>query len=94
MRIDLIHLGSLCIDDAAWDHSVFSKNRARLVKGDTAAKFIAAVLAQPEFKLPSTDHRNRPIVTACRIDDVAFDPFGLQYPEDPEGHQDPLPGSR
>ena len=35
------------VDDPAWDHSVFSKNRDRLLQGDIAAKFMAAVLAQP-----------------------------------------------
>ncbi|MGY3372003.1 transposase [Bradyrhizobium sp. GM2.4] len=38
------------VDDAAWDHSVFSKNRDRLLEGDIAAKFLAAVLAQPKVK--------------------------------------------
>jgi transposase len=39
------------VDDAAWDHSTFSK------KGDIAAKFLAAVLDQPRVKgLLSTDH--------------------------------------
>ena len=28
------------VDDAAWDHSVFSKNRDRLLEGDIAAKFL------------------------------------------------------
>ena len=47
----------LGIDDAAWDHSTFSKNRDRLLEGDIAAKFLAAVLAQPRVKkLLSTDH--------------------------------------
>jgi IS5 family transposase len=45
------------VDDAAWDHSTFSKNRDRLLAGDIAAKFLAAVLAQPRVKrLLSTDH--------------------------------------
>ena len=45
------------LDDAAWDHSVFSKNRDRLLEGDIAAKFLAAVLAQPKVKkLLSSDH--------------------------------------
>jgi transposase len=45
------------VDDAAWDHSVFSKNRDRLLEGDIAAKFLAAVLAQPKVKkLLSSDH--------------------------------------
>ena len=45
------------VDDAAWDHSVFSKNRDRLLEGDIAAKFLAAVLAQPKVKkLLSSEH--------------------------------------
>src|SRR5688500_3001776 len=47
----------LGVDDAVWDHSVFSKNRDRLLEGDIAAKFLAAVLGQPRVKrLLSTDH--------------------------------------
>jgi transposase len=47
----------LGIDDVAWDHSTFSKNRDRLLEGEIAAKFLAAVLAQPKVKrLLSTDH--------------------------------------
>ena len=45
------------VDDAAWDHSVFSKNRDRLLEGDIATKFLTAVLAQPKAKkLLSNDH--------------------------------------
>jgi transposase len=45
------------IDDPTWDHSTFSKNRDRLLEGDIAAKFLAAVLAQPWVKrLLSSDH--------------------------------------
>lgn len=45
------------VDDAAWDHSVFWKNRDRLLGGDVATKFLGAVLAQPKVKkLLSTDH--------------------------------------
>lgn len=48
---------SIGVDDAAWDHSVFSKNRERLLEGDIAAKLLSAVLAQPRAKrLLSTDH--------------------------------------
>ncbi len=36
----------LGIDDPAWDHSVFSKNRDRLLEGEIAAKFLAAVLVR------------------------------------------------
>ena len=47
----------LGVDDAAWDHSTFSKNRERLLEGDVAAKLLSAVLAQPRVKrLLSTDH--------------------------------------
>jgi transposase len=45
------------VDDPAWNHSVFSKNRDRLLEGDIAAKFLAAVLARPRVKkLLSSDH--------------------------------------
>jgi hypothetical protein len=45
------------VDDAAWDHSTFSKNRDRLLEGDIAAKVLSADLAQPWVKrLLSTDH--------------------------------------
>src|SRR5918912_216171 len=47
----------LGIDDPAWDHSTFSKNRDRLLEGDIATKFLAAVLSQPRVKrLLSSDH--------------------------------------
>jgi len=47
----------LGIDDAVWDHSVFSKNRDRLLAGDIAAKLLNAVLEQPRVKqLLGTDH--------------------------------------
>jgi transposase len=41
----------LGIDDPVWDHSVFSKNRDRLLEGEIAAKFLIAVLAQPKVKM-------------------------------------------
>jgi transposase len=59
LEFDLLFrwFAGLGVDDAAWDHSVFSKNRDRLLDGDIAAKFLAAVLAQPRVKkLLSTDH--------------------------------------
>ncbi len=44
-------------DDPAWDHSVFSKNRDRLLEGDISAKFLGAILSQTKVKrLLSTDH--------------------------------------
>jgi transposase len=45
------------VDEAAWDHSSFTTNRNRLLGGDIAAKFLAAVLSQPRVKrLLSSDH--------------------------------------
>jgi hypothetical protein len=45
------------VDDAAWDHSTFSKNRDRLLECDIAARLLSAVLAKPRIKrLLSTDH--------------------------------------
>jgi IS5 family transposase len=47
----------LGVDDPAWDHSTFSKNRDRLLAGDIAARFLAAVLSQPRVKrLLSSEH--------------------------------------
>ena len=47
----------LGVDDPVWDHSTFSKNRDRLLEGEIAAKFLAAVLAQSMVKqLLSSDH--------------------------------------
>jgi len=47
----------LGVDDPAWDHSVFSKNRDRLLEGEIATKFLAAILAQPKVRrLLSSDH--------------------------------------
>jgi transposase len=47
----------LGVDDPAWDHSSFTKNRDRLLDGEIAAKFLGAVLAQPKVKrLLSSDH--------------------------------------
>jgi hypothetical protein len=45
------------IDDPVWDHSSFTKNRDRLLEGEIAAKFLAAVLSQPQVKrLLSSEH--------------------------------------
>ncbi len=47
----------LGIDDAVWNHSVFSKNRDRLLDGEVAANFLAAVLRHPKVKrFLSDDH--------------------------------------
>jgi transposase len=47
----------LGVDEPVWDHSSFSKNRDRLLDGDIAARFLAAVLAQPRVRrLLSSEH--------------------------------------
>ena len=52
------------VDDRAWDHSTFSKNRERLLEGDIAAKLLSAVMAQPRVKrLLSSDHFSRSMAT-------------------------------
>jgi len=38
----------LSMDDAVWDHSVFSKNRERLIASNVAAAFFARIRAQAE----------------------------------------------
>jgi transposase len=59
LEFDLLFrwFAGLGIDDPVWDHSVFSKNRDRLLEGKIAAKFLAAVLTQPNVKrLLSSEH--------------------------------------
>lgn len=59
MEFDLLFrwFVGLGVDDVAWDHSSFTKNRNRLLEGEIAAKFLQAVLAQPRVKrLLSCDH--------------------------------------
>src|SRR5258705_11895432 len=47
----------LGIEDAAWDATTFTKNRDRLLEGDMAAQFLAAVLSQDKGKgLLSSEH--------------------------------------
>ena len=47
----------LSLDAEVWDVTVFTKNRERLIAGDIAAKFMAAVLNQGQVKaLLSDDH--------------------------------------
>jgi transposase len=47
----------LSLDEAVWDQTVFTKNRERLIEGDIARKFMAAVLYQEPVKvLLSDDH--------------------------------------
>jgi transposase len=47
----------LGVDDRVWDHSTFSKNRDRLLAGDIAARFLAALLSEQRVKrLLSSEH--------------------------------------
>jgi transposase len=47
----------LGVDDPVWDHSTFSKNRDRLLAGDIAGRFLAALLSEPRVKrLLSSEH--------------------------------------
>src|SRR5579883_800676 len=59
MDFDLLFrwLVGLGIDDPVWDHSVFSKNRDRLLTTAIAREFLAALLAAPKVKrLLSHEH--------------------------------------
>ena len=59
IKFDLLFrwFGGLGIDDPVWDHSSSSTNRDRLLDGEIAAKFFAAVLSQPRVKrLLSSQH--------------------------------------
>jgi hypothetical protein len=45
------------MDDPVWDATTFTKNRDRLLAGEIASRFLAAVLAQPKVKvLLSSEH--------------------------------------
>src|ERR1700684_1180434 len=49
--------GGLGVGGGVGGHSVFSKNRGGLLEGNIAARFLAAVLDQPQVKkLLSTEH--------------------------------------
>ena len=77
------------VDDAAWDHSVFSKNRDRLLEGDIAARFLAAVLEQPRVKqLLSTEHFS---VDGTLIE--AWASMKSVKPKNPSSGDDPENGS-
>ena len=62
MEFDLLFrwFVGLGVDDQAWDHSSFSKNRDRLLEGEIAAKFLSAVTAFRRpisvSREPSTSH--------------------------------------
>jgi transposase len=86
----------LGIDNPVWNHSVFSKNRDRLLEGEIAARFLAAVLAQPKVKrLLSNDHFS---VDGTLIEAWAsMKSFKPKTPGESDGGDDaepPAPGGR
>ena len=47
----------LNLDEAVWERTVFSKNRARMLEGDIAQAFLEAILKQArEGNLLSDEH--------------------------------------
>ena len=79
----------LGVDDAAWDHSTFSKNRERLFwKGDIAAKLLGAVSfpASRVNRLLSADHFSvdGTLIEAWGFDGRVFGSKSLSSGEDPE----------
>jgi transposase len=80
----------LGVDEPTWDHSVFSKNRDRLLDGEIAAKFLTAILAQPRVKrLLSTEHFS---VDGTLIE--AWASMKSFRPEDPKDNDDRESGGR
>jgi len=81
----------LGVDDPVWDHSVFSKNRDRLLAGDVAAQFLAAVLNQPRIKrLLSSEHFSVDgTVIEAWASMKSFRPKGEDEPPDAGGGRNP-----
>ena len=50
----------LGVDDPVWDASTFSRNRDRLLEGDAAAAFLAAIVAHRRFGGWSRPSTSRP----------------------------------
>src|SRR5271170_3762939 len=84
------------IDDPVGDHSSFSTNRDRLLAGEIAAKFLAAVLSQPRVKrLLSSQHFS---VDGTLVEAWAsinsFKPRDHKPRDPPDGGDDPSGGGR
>jgi Transposase domain (DUF772)/Transposase DDE domain len=79
------------IDDPVWDHSSFSTNRDRLLDGEIATKFLAAVLSQaPVKRLLSSQHFSVDgTLTEAWASIKSFKPK-----DPPEGDADPSGGGR
>jgi hypothetical protein len=52
----------LSMDAPIWDVTIFPKNRERLLAGDIAAKFLAALLSQPRVKALLSDEKDAQMV--------------------------------
>lgn len=80
----------LSMDAAVWDPTVFSKNRERLIAGDVATRFLAAVLNQERVRaLLSDEHFS---VDGTLID--AWASMKSFRPRDGEDDDDASPGGR
>lgn len=80
----------LSMDAAVWDATVFSKNRDRLIAGEIAAKFLAAVLSQARVRaLLSDEHFS---VDGTLID--AWASMKSFRPKDGGGDDGPAGGGR
>jgi transposase len=78
------------VNDGVWNHSTFSKNRDRLLEGEIAAKFLAAVLGQLRVKrLLSSDHFS---VDGTLIE--AWDSMKSFNPKDPPEEEVQTEGGR
>jgi transposase len=81
----------LSVDAPVWDASTFSKNRDRLLEGDIARQFLAAVITQPRVKaLMSDEHFS--------VDGTLIQAWASHKSFQPKaatatgGHDDPPPG--
>jgi hypothetical protein len=84
----------LGIEDPVWNATTFTKNRDRLLEGDMAARFLAAVLSQDKVKrLLSSEHFS---VDGTLLEAWAslksFRPKGLRSGNDPGDGSDDPPG--
>ena len=76
----------LSMDDKVWDHSVFSKNRDRLIKHDVATRFFETIRRQAErADLLSNEH--------FTVDGTLIEAWASMKSFRPKDDQDPPTGS-
>ena len=76
----------LSLDAVVWDVTLFTKNRERLIAGDIAAQFMAAVLNQERVKtLLSDDHFS--------VDGTLIEAWASMKSFRPKGRQRRAPGA-